>query len=79
MFDIQSVAGGYVCVKLCRYCAALAEAEIVAAVVFVFHALPTEFLQGEAEVGEVGHVGGFQMAGEFLLDGGRSPEVFTVV
>ena len=64
---------------LCRYCAALAEAEIIAAFVLVFHALPTEFLQGEAEAGEVGQVGGFQMAGELLLYGGRSPEVLTIV
>ena len=64
---------------LCRYCAALAETEIVAAVILVFHALPSEFLQGEAEVGEVGYVGGFQMLGELLLYGGCSLEVLTIV
>ena len=64
---------------LCRYCAALAEAEIIAAVILVFHALPTEFLQGEAEVGEVGNVAGFQVVAQLGLDVGGAPEIVGLV
>lgn len=53
----------------------LAEVEVIAAIVFVLAALPTELLDGEAEVGEVGYIAGSQVFLQFLLDGGSGPEV----
>ena len=59
---------------VCRLCR-LAEAEVVATVVPSLAALPTEFLDGDSEIGEVRYVAGSQVILEFILDGCSGPEV----
>ena len=56
------------------------EFEVITPDAIVLVLLPLQLFDGEAEVGKVGDVSGFNaMIGEFLLDGSGGPEVFALV